>query len=62
MVLYDDYERKAFFMLPTGKKKTKAQRYRLFYTVWLILASLLPVLVTRAFIYYASSGSSCFLC
>jgi protoheme IX farnesyltransferase len=27
----------------------------------LILASLLPVLVTRAFIYYASSGSSCFL-
>jgi protoheme IX farnesyltransferase len=32
------------------------------YTVWLILASLLPVFwLHGAFIYYASSGSSCFL-
>jgi protoheme IX farnesyltransferase len=58
MVLYDDYEKAGFFMLPTGKKD---KGNRLFIYTWLILASLASCFVTRAFIYYASSGSSCFL-
>lgn len=42
--LYDDYERAGFYMLPTGKKDKGTALQIILYTVWLILASLLPVL------------------
>ena len=42
--LYEDYEKAGFFMLPTGKKDKGTVLQIILYTVWLILASLLPVL------------------
>lgn len=42
--LYDDYEKAGFFMLPTGKKDNATATQILLYTIWLIIASLLPVL------------------
>lgn len=42
--LYEDYEKAGFFMLPTGKKDKGTALQVILYTVWLILASLLPVL------------------
>lgn len=41
--LYDDYKKAGFFMLPTGKRDKKTALQTILYTVWLILASLLPV-------------------
>ena len=41
--LYDDYEKAGFFMLPTGKKDKGTALQIILYTVWLILASLIPV-------------------
>ncbi len=40
--LYEDYEKAGFFMLPTGKRDTKTALQVILYTVWLIIASLLP--------------------
>jgi protoheme IX farnesyltransferase len=40
--LYDDYKKGGFFMLPTGKKDKKTALQIIFYTVWLIVASLIP--------------------
>ena len=42
--LYDDYKKAGFFMLPTGKKDTSTALQTILYTVWLIVASLLPAL------------------
>ncbi|WP_188048882.1 heme o synthase [Flavobacterium sp. GP15] len=42
--LYEDYEKAGFFMLPTGKKDKGTALQVILYTIWLILASLLPVL------------------
>jgi protoheme IX farnesyltransferase len=42
--LFEDYEKAGFFMLPTGKKDTKTATQIILYTLWLILASLLPYL------------------
>lgn len=42
--LYDDYEKAGFFMLPTGKRDTSTANQTILYTVWLIIASLLPAL------------------
>ncbi|MBF7091769.1 protoheme IX farnesyltransferase [Flavobacterium sp. ALJ2] len=42
--LYEDYEKAGFFMLPTGKKDKGTALQIILYTVWLIVASLLPVL------------------
>lgn len=42
--LYDDYAKAGFFMLPTGKKDTSTALQTILYTVWLIIASLIPVL------------------
>jgi len=42
--LYDDYEKAGFFMLPSGKKDKSTALQTILYTVWLIIASLLPVL------------------
>jgi protoheme IX farnesyltransferase len=40
--LYDDYEKAGFFMLPTGKKDTKTATQIILYTIWLLIASVLP--------------------
>ncbi|HEU0138008.1 MAG TPA: heme o synthase, partial [Flavobacterium sp.] len=42
--LYEDYEKAGFFMLPTGKRDTSTALQTILYTVWLIIASLLPAL------------------
>jgi heme o synthase len=42
--LYEDYEKAGFFMLPTGKKDKGTAMQIILYTIWLIVASLLPVL------------------
>ena len=42
--LYEDYEKAGFFMLPTGKKDKGTAMQVILYTIWLIAASLLPVL------------------
>ena len=42
--LFEDYEKAGFFMLPTGKKDKGTALQILLYTVWLIIASLLPSL------------------
>jgi len=42
--LYEDYEKAGFFMLPTGKKDKGTALQIILYTVWLVIASLLPSL------------------
>jgi protoheme IX farnesyltransferase len=42
--LFEDYEKAGFFMLPTGKKDKGTALQILLYTIWLIVASLLPAL------------------
>jgi protoheme IX farnesyltransferase len=42
--LYDDYKKAGIFMLPSGKRDNTTALQILLYTVWLILASLLPAL------------------
>jgi protoheme IX farnesyltransferase len=42
--LYEDYEKAGFFMLPTGKKDKGTSLQIILYTIWLIIASLLPTL------------------
>lgn len=42
--LYEDYEKAGFFMLPTGKKDTSTALQTILYSVWLLVASLLPCL------------------
>lgn len=41
--LFDDYKKGGFFMLPTGRKDKKTALQIILYTVWLTLASVLPV-------------------
>jgi protoheme IX farnesyltransferase len=40
--LYEDYEKAGFFMLPTGKKDTSTALQTILYSIWLLVASLLP--------------------
>lgn len=42
--LYEDYEKAGFFMLPSGKKDKSTATQIILYTIWLLIASLLPVL------------------
>ncbi len=42
--LFEDYEKAGFYMLPTGKKDNGTALQIILYTVWLIIASLLPAL------------------
>jgi len=41
--LYEDYEKAGFYMLPSGKKDKSTALQIILYTVWLIIASLLPM-------------------
>ena len=56
--LFDDYKKAGFFMLPTGKRDKKTALQTILYTVWLIIASLLPVagLTGRLQLSYISAG------
>lgn len=40
--LYSDYEKAGFFMLPTGKRDKGTSLQIILYSVWLLIASLLP--------------------
>jgi protoheme IX farnesyltransferase len=40
--LFEDYKKAGFFMLPTGKKDKTTAMQIVLYSIWLILASLLP--------------------
>lgn len=42
--LYDDYEKAGFYLLPTGKKDNSTALQTILYSVWLLIASLLPSL------------------
>ena len=42
--LYADYEKAGFFMLPNGKQDKSTSMQTILYTVWTIIASLLPCL------------------
>lgn len=41
--LFDDYEKAGFFMLPTGKRDKSTALQAILYTLWTVLASLIPV-------------------
>lgn len=41
--LYEDYEKAGFFMLPNGKRDKNTAMHAVLYTIWTILASLIPV-------------------
>ena len=41
--LYDDYKKAGFFMLPTGERDKKTALQTILYTIWMILASVIPV-------------------
>ena len=41
--LYDDYEKAGFFMLPDGKKGKSTLTQTILYTLWTVLASLIPI-------------------
>ncbi len=41
--LFDDYQKGGFYMLPTGKQDKGTAAQTILYTVWTILASLIPV-------------------
>lgn len=40
--LFDDYKKAGFFMLPTGKKDKKTALQTILYTIWMIIASIIP--------------------
>lgn len=40
--LYDDYKKAGFYMLPTGQRDKKTALQVILYTIWTILASLIP--------------------
>ena len=42
--LFDDYSKAGFFMLPTGKRDKSTATQIILYTLWLVAASVLPVL------------------
>lgn len=41
--LFDDYEKAGFFMLPTGKRDKSTALQAILYTLWTVLASLIPI-------------------
>lgn len=43
--LYDDYQKAGCFMLPSGKRDQSTATQTILYTIWLIVASLLPAVL-----------------
>src|SRR5690606_27915061 len=55
--LYEDYKQGGFFMLPTGKQDKATALQVVLYTVWTVLASLIPVFaITGSFYITPVSG------
>jgi heme o synthase len=52
--LFDDYEKAGIFMLPSGKKDKVTATQTILYTIWLLIASLLPVLGYTGRLYLTS--------
>ena len=57
--LYEDYEKAGFFMLPSGKKDKSTALQIILYTVWLIIASLLPALGFTGNFFITSLSAVC---
>jgi protoheme IX farnesyltransferase len=55
--LYEDYEKAGFFMLPTGKKDKGTAMQIILYTIWLIIASVLPVFGYTGQLYLTNVGA-----
>jgi heme o synthase len=60
--LYEDYEKAGFFMLPTGKKDKGTSLQIILYTIWLIIASLLPALGYTGRLFITPVASILVLC
>nr|WP_207786923.1 heme o synthase [Flavobacterium sp. 103] len=60
--LYEDYEKAGFFMLPTGKKDKGTSLQIILYTIWLIIASLLPALGYTGRLFITPVASVLVLC
>lgn len=60
--LYEDYEKAGFFMLPTGKKDKGTSLQIILYTIWLIIASLLPALGYSGRLFITPVASILVLC
>lgn len=56
--LYEDYEKAGFFMLPTGKKDKSTAMQTMLYTLWLMIASLLPALGYTGQLYLSPVAAS----
>lgn len=56
--LYEDYEKAGFFMLPTGKKDKSTAMQTMLYTIWLMIASLLPALGYTGQLYLSPVAAS----
>ena len=56
--LYGDYKKAGFFMLPTGKKDKKTALQIILYTIWMIIASVIPAFgfTGRLFLSKISTG------
>lgn len=56
--LYEDYEKAGFFMLPTGKRDKKTAFQTIMYTLWTIIASVIPAfgITGRLFLTKISAG------
>lgn len=56
--LYDDYKKAGFCMLPTGERDKKTAFQTIFYTIWTILASIIPAFgfTGRLFLTKISAG------
>lgn len=56
--LFDDYKKAGFFMLPTGKKDKKTALQTILYTIWMIIASVIPAFgfTGRLFLTKISTG------
>jgi protoheme IX farnesyltransferase len=55
--LFEDYEKAGFFMLPTGQRDNKTAIQIILYTLWLIVASLLPSLGFTGFLHISLISS-----
>ncbi|WP_414655985.1 heme o synthase [Flavobacterium sp.] len=60
--LYEDYEKAGFFMLPTGKKDKGTSLQIILYTIWLMIASLLPALGYTGRLFITPVASILVLC
>jgi protoheme IX farnesyltransferase len=60
--LYEDYEKAGFFMLPTGKKDKGTSLQIILYSVWLMIASLLPALGYTGRLFISPVASVLVLC